>query len=538
MATVYLARTLVVDELYRDVALKLMHPHLQAEEGSLGRQLVQEAKVAASIHHPNVVPVLEVADEPHGLYLVMEYVEGATLSALIRAARSRKMRIPPSVSGRILVDALTGLHAAHELRLSDGQPAELVHRDFSPQNLLVGTDGIARLTDFGIAKVTSRVEATATGVIKGKVGYMPPEQALGKPLDRRCDVWASGVVVWELLAQKRLFAMDEQVAALLRIVSEPAPRVRTVRPDVPQAVDDVVAWALTQKLEDRCPDASKLRDALIEAWREIGPLAEAPEVGAFVREMVGDKLEQRRSQVSEVIELRRQMSEFASQAIALNETESASLSAADQPPLPAEIPITVTPPSEAPTVALSGEQTTASSSWSRSHEEGRWRRGKAAFIATGIVLAAVGGIVVWQLVDGSEDGVPPANSAAGVVASAVSSQPEPSGAPSPPPTASADSVRRVLVVHANTPMAAVRVGKRTVGIVDPTSQLDVQLAADECDEELTIQAKTKDGRRASATAAASATSVDLEFPRIRVRPAPTLTTSKEPPGLAPTPYGK
>ena len=538
MATVYLARTLVVDELYREVALKLMHPHLRTEDGILTEQLVQEAKVAASIRHPNVVPVLEVADDVHGVYLVLEYIEGVTLSALIRAARAKKLRIPAGVAGRILIDALTGLHAAHELRTSDGEAAHLVHRDFSPQNLLVGIDGVSRLTDFGIAKVTSQVGVTAAGVIKGKVGYMSPEQALGKPLDRRCDVWASGVVAWELLAQQRLFNMDEEVAALLKIVSEPPPRIRSVRPDVPEAVDDALAWAMTQDVEQRCPTASDLRAALIQAWRAFGPLAETPDVGAFVSEMAGEKLDQRRRQVLEVIELRRQMSRFTSQAIALNEPDSISMRSAAES-LPELSPITGeagTSDSETPTIEepVSDLTTENSSTWARTSQERSWGRGP--ILAGTLVLATLAVVAGWWSMRGpskveSSPATPPVSTSSEIAA------PSQTNFAPAPPSAAVPEVRTMLIIHANEPMSAVRVGKRSVGIVEPTLELDVRLATAEREAELEILARTSDGRRAISKAAASARSVTLTFPPRSIRP-PRPPATKKPPGLAPTPYEK
>jgi eukaryotic-like serine/threonine-protein kinase len=543
MATVYLARTLVVDELYREVALKLMHPHLRTEDGMLTEQLVQEAKVAASIRHPNVVPVLEVADDVHGVYLVLEYIEGVTLSALIRAARAKNLRIPAGVAGRILIDALTGLHAAHELQTSDGGPAHLVHRDFSPQNLLVGTDGVSRLTDFGIAKVTSQVGVTAAGVIKGKVGYMSPEQALGKPLDRRCDVWASGVVAWELLAQQRLFNMDEEVAALLKIVSEPPPRIRSVRPDVPEAVDNALAWAMTQDVEQRCPTASDLRATLIQAWRAFGPLAEAPDVGAFVSEMAGEKLEQRRKQVLEVIELRREMSKCANRAIALNEPDSISMRSADESLIELS-PMTdeaATSESEAPTIAEPAADLTTenSSTWARTSQERSWKPGKTPILAGAAVLATLTVVAGWwSMKEGpsevdSSPATPPVATSSKIATSQTVSAPA-------QPSAAVPEVRSMLIIHANEPMSAVRVGKRSVGIVEPTLELDVRLATAEREAELEVLAKTSDGRRAVSKVAASAQSVTLEFPPRSVRPPPRPRppATKKPPGLAPTPYEK
>src|SRR5262249_8326034 len=156
--------------------------------------------LAVRVRHPNVVPVLDVAEDPLGIYLVMEYIDGDSLDGLRRSGYAQNRPMPLRVAMRILVDALHGLHAAHELRDDDGKPFELVHRDFSPHNVLVGTDGIARLADFGIARPKSRQGTTQVGTVKGKIEYMAPEQARGLALDRRCDIWAAGIVAWEVLS--------------------------------------------------------------------------------------------------------------------------------------------------------------------------------------------------------------------------------------------------------------------------------------------------------------------------------------------------
>jgi eukaryotic-like serine/threonine-protein kinase len=295
MATVYLARAPLAHGVSRLVALKLVHPHLRGSEEAAST-LIEEAKLAARIRHPNVVPVHEVGEDAAGIFLVMDYVEGATLAALLRAVERRGEPLPLPIAGRIVIDALAGLHAAHELKSAEGAPLELVHRDFSPVNVLVGADGVTRLTDFGIAKAASRHGATSTGVVKGKVGYLSPEQALGKPLDRRSDVWAAGVVIWELLAGRRLYAAgDEQVATMLRIVSETPPRLQAIRPELPDVVDQAVAMALTLDVNRRWPSARELADALALGWRSHGGPAEQEEVGAYVRSVMEEELAARRA---------------------------------------------------------------------------------------------------------------------------------------------------------------------------------------------------------------------------------------------------
>ena len=183
----------------RFVAIKRLHPHLASEEEFI-EMFLDEARLAAGIHHPHVVPILEVGQSESGYYLVMEYIEGDTLARLMARSLARAQPIPRSVLIRIVLDALAGLHAAHELLDPDGQPVHLVHRDVSPQNVLVGVDGCSRITDFGVAHAASRLQNTRADRLKGKLAYMSPEQARAGEVDRRADVFAMGIILWEVLA--------------------------------------------------------------------------------------------------------------------------------------------------------------------------------------------------------------------------------------------------------------------------------------------------------------------------------------------------
>jgi serine/threonine-protein kinase len=328
MATVYLARSTGVGGFERDVALKLVHAHLRTDEESK-LQLLEEAKLAARIRHPNVVPVLEIDEDPLGLFLVMDYVEGDTLSGLSRLCRSSGKTMPLPLIGRILNDALLGLHAAHELTDDAGKPLNLVHRDFSPQNILVSKQGITRLADFGVAKAADRAVRTKTGLVKGKISYMSPEQARGQPIDRRCDVWAAGVVAWELIAGKRMHRSDDDVATLLSIVTEDPPRLDSVVPHVSKAVSNAVASALTPDVSRRCPTAEAFRKSLLKAFEDVGGIADAQDLATFVQQMVRTKLDERKAAVAEVRTLRRRMVELASAR-----TEDSSDAEGADPPTP------------------------------------------------------------------------------------------------------------------------------------------------------------------------------------------------------------
>ncbi len=293
MATVYLARSQAFGGFERLVALKLVHPHLQNEsEFSVG--LIDEAKLAARIRHPNVVSVLDVGHDTAGVHLVMDYVEGAALSELVRAARASAQALPVGAALRIVSDALAGLHAAHELTDRRGRPVGLVHRDFSPQNVLVGLDGIARLTDFGVAKAATRLGRTNTGKIKGKLAYMAPEQARAERVDRRSDVWSAGVVLWELIAGRRLFTGTD-------IVSGDVPPLGELVPDVPPALAQAVSSALSLDPRRRPATANELRTAIAAAASGRFALADTATVATEVERLVGADLDERRQRLQEAV---------------------------------------------------------------------------------------------------------------------------------------------------------------------------------------------------------------------------------------------
>ena len=207
MATVHIGELLGPEGFTRTVAIKMPHAAF-ASDPAFVSMFVDEARIAARVRHRNVVSVLDIVREGDHLFLVMDYIDGAALSRLRDRARSRGAVVPVEIASAIMTGVLQGLHAAHEAMDEHGNPLSIVHRDVSPQNILVGADGVPVVADFGIAKAAGRSQVTRDGQIKGKAKYMSPEQLSGQPVDRRTDVYSASVVLWELLTAEALFGGD------------------------------------------------------------------------------------------------------------------------------------------------------------------------------------------------------------------------------------------------------------------------------------------------------------------------------------------
>lgn len=288
MGTVHVARHAGAAGFERLVVIKRVHKHL-VEDREFRTMFRNEAKISSSIRHPNVVPVIDVVENGSELFLVLEYVESISLSNLIRSARERGERLPPAVVSRILSDALDGLHGAHEATDLRGMRLNLVHRDVSPQNIIVGRDGRSRLIDFGIAKAAALVSATRSGELKGKLAFFSPEQLRRKELDRRADLFALGAVLYEALSGKRLFHGDNEGEVLLNILMGELPDVATIDPAIPRATQIVLQSALAQDRDERYQTADAFRDALEIAL----PPAGDKEVRRVVEHYAGELLEAR-----------------------------------------------------------------------------------------------------------------------------------------------------------------------------------------------------------------------------------------------------
>ncbi len=295
MATVHLGRLVGQVGFTRTVAVKRLHPQY-AKDQEFVTMFVDEARLASRIQHPNVVSTLDVVKTHDELFLVMEYVQGEALSKLVRNAAKLGERIPPNVVLSVMSGMLHGLHAAHEAKSETREPLNIVHRDISPQNVLVGLDGVARVLDFGVAKAAMRSGATRDGQMKGKLSYMSPEQLNGKDIDRRSDIFASGIVLWEALAGKRLFAGADAGEILGKVLASEIPNPKTVVPSLSDEVSDAVMKSLERDPDKRFQTARDFAVALEKA----GGVATAHTVGEWVRDYGGDELGSRMNLVARV----------------------------------------------------------------------------------------------------------------------------------------------------------------------------------------------------------------------------------------------
>lgn len=294
MATVHLGRLRGPVGFARTVAIKRLHPNC-ARDPEFVAMFLDEARLAARIRHPNVVPTIDVVSQDDELFLVMEYVAGESLARLNRPTRERGRPVPVAIALAIVADLLHGLHDAHEARDESGAPLEIVHRDVSPHNVLVGLDGVARVLDFGIAKAASRITTTRDGQLKGKVAYMAPEQLSQRPVDRRTDVFAASIVLWEALTGERLF-YDEDIAGMMaRVLHGDIPRPSEKLQGLPAALDAIVMRGLARDPDARFPTAKAMASAL----EELGP-ARALQVGEWVESLAGDALRERAARLAAI----------------------------------------------------------------------------------------------------------------------------------------------------------------------------------------------------------------------------------------------
>jgi serine/threonine-protein kinase len=419
MGTVYLGRMRAARGVSLTVAIKRINAALAGDPRVVG-MFVDEARITSLVRHPNVVQTLDVVEEAGELLLVMEYVHGVSLQRLLMAARERGEPLPLDVTARIASDVLYGLHAAHEATNEQGKSLEIVHRDVSPQNILIGVDGIARVADFGIARAANRVETTQLGEIKGKLRYIAPEQFGREAVDRRADIYGVGLLMWEMItgsAMRRASSPGGLTSAIL------APRVEPpsswVR-DVPPVLDDIVVRALANDPRDRFPFASQMAAAL-EAAMATAPYAKVAEL---VRELGHAEITERKA--------------LLERAAALEPISTPAISTSAFPAGPASVPPPLSPavmPAAAPSSPAVVIRPSAPSGDSPAPEAAK----PAARWKSPAIALAVGALALLALTFTIRRPAPPPITAASSEPPPLTSLASPEPAPPPPvePTASA-----------------------------------------------------------------------------------------------------
>lgn len=285
MAEVYRAKTVGVQGFEKEVCVKKILPHLTEDE-SFVTMFVNEAKLAATLNYANIVHVHDLCVSASGEYfIVMEYVHGKDLSDVIRAAQLSGREVPPEIVTYVCREVCKGLHYAHSKTDLDGAKLNIIHRDISPHNVLVSFMGEVKITDFGIAKASSIVNKTAVGILKGKYGYMSPEQARGQPLDHRSDIFNTGIVMYELLVGERCFAGSSDFSTLNLMRNAEVTPPTKINGSIPSSLEAIVLRALSRERKDRFQDALELERALGAFAKEQGAVCTATDAAEFMREL-------------------------------------------------------------------------------------------------------------------------------------------------------------------------------------------------------------------------------------------------------------
>ncbi|MBN2357916.1 MAG: serine/threonine protein kinase [Deltaproteobacteria bacterium] len=296
MATLYLARASGPAGFEKLVAIKRIHPHLSHERVFL-EMFLDEARIAARIHHPNVVQIYDLGESDQSFYIAMEYIEGESLARLAgtvwqqQQASGQKIGLPLAEAGFMVAEAAAGLHAAHELRGPDNESLNLVHRDISPHNILVTYDGFVKLVDFGVAKARGRLTSTTDRSLKGKIAYMSPEQILGKEVDRRSDLFSLGIVLYEMTTARRLFKQPNEAATINQILQGKIPLPHTLYAGFPPALEQIVMRALQLDPAKRFQSADEMRRAIQQLLPALGAPISASEISALMQRTFTDRIE-------------------------------------------------------------------------------------------------------------------------------------------------------------------------------------------------------------------------------------------------------
>ena len=299
MGIIYLAVAHGPGGFNKLLVVKELKPEL-ADDGNFVAMFLDEARVAARMTHPNIVQTNEVGSEGGRPFIVMEFLDGRTLQRVVRRLADRG-GLPLGAQVRVIAEALLGLHYAHELRGFDGQPLGVVHRDVSPHNIFITFDGQVKLVDFGIAKALDSSLETKSGVLKGRVAYMAPEQACGEKVDRRADIYSVGVMIWEAAAKRRLWSKMGDVEILARLLREDPPRLSSVVPDAPPELDAICAKAMHRSRDERYETAADLHDDLYAFLLRRPDAMSMREIGQLIGEAFASERDRMRALIEDTL---------------------------------------------------------------------------------------------------------------------------------------------------------------------------------------------------------------------------------------------
>lgn len=421
MASVWLARLRGKRGFEKLFAVKTIKTELIADP-HFQEMFLDEARIASRIVHPNVAQILELGEQDDILYLVMEYVDGDSLAKVNRLTIKKGSALPPGISLRIVAEVCAGLHAAHQLKDEQGESLNVVHRDVSPQNILLTTAGVAKVIDFGLVKARNRSAGeTQSGVVKGKIRYMAPEQVSSRPIDHRADVWAAGMVLYELVTGHTPYPHDDDLEVVKKLMSEePLPPFDVA---LPPQIEKILMKAIVKDPEGRYASCSAMRRAIEAAIHELELPAENDDVAEFVRETLPDLATKRQKTIAKAMEaaVERQGQAPASRASSVP-TEQLDLAPGDIGYAATEVsardsggdeavPLTRKRGSEAgdsdPDHAVSSygaaSRTTSTATPLREQLGERSTRSSIGYVIAGIVVVSAAAFLLWPRVSGSGD---------------------------------------------------------------------------------------------------------------------------------------
>ncbi len=293
MAEIWLARQRGLAGFNRFVVIKKILSHL-SDQQTFRDMFLDEARMSAQLNHPNVVQIYDLGNESNAYFIAMEFIAGENLAAIAWRGMKRGRPFPPAFAARVIADACKALYYAHHLRGPDGRELKIVHRDISPQNILVTYEGEVKVVDFGIAKAATKSEHTKTGMLKGKFSYMSPEQCLGAPVDERSDIFALGILLYELCTGKRLFKHESELMILEMIARRAVVPPSHVSPNVSGGLEDIIMKALEKDPTTRFQTAQEMQLALEDYLRDDGSAASNADIAQYMRELFHDKIEEKR----------------------------------------------------------------------------------------------------------------------------------------------------------------------------------------------------------------------------------------------------